>query len=273
VNVLAELRLHAESLATAVQQNPKFFAAVSHYVVRLRDAVASPSVDLTADEIRLLAQRIEAFWEQWRDHDTPGVAYFPPRETADTDATVKEINRLVTVIVSMKPGDFRAMLPTSDTAVQTAMRARSPESRPCIFVGHGRSSIWAKVKAYLEDDLGLAVVTYESEPRTGDSIVPILERMLGQVTFAVLILTAEDETPEGKHRPRQNVVHEAGLFQGRLGFKRAVLLVQEGVEEFSNVAGLQHIPFTGDRVEQAFYELQRVLEREKQLPQIGSRTG
>ena len=118
---------------------------------------------------------------------------------------------------------------------------------------------------FLEDELGLATVTYESEPRTGESIVPVLERMLDQATFAVLVLTAEDETPEGVWHARQNVVHEAGLFRGRLGFKRAVLLVQDGVEPFSNVHGLQHIPFAGENVEQTFYELERVLKRERQL--------
>lgn len=86
--------------------------------------------------------------------------------------------------------------------------------------------------------------------------------MLDEASFAVLILTAEDETASGSKRARQNVIHEAGLFQGRLGFRRAILLIQENLEDFSNVAGLQHIPFVGDRIEQTFYELQRVLKRE-----------
>jgi hypothetical protein len=41
-----------------------------------------------------------------------------------------------------------------------------------------------------------------------------------------------------------------------------VLLVQDGVEAFSNIAGLQYLPFARDNVEQTFYELQRVLKRE-----------
>jgi predicted nucleotide-binding protein len=86
--------------------------------------------------------------------------------------------------------------------------------------------------------------------------------MIDESSFAILILTAEDETASGSRRARQNVIHEAGMFQGRLGFKKAILLVQEGLEEFSNVAGLQHIPFSGDRIDQTFYELQRVLKRE-----------
>jgi predicted nucleotide-binding protein len=132
----------------------------------------------------------------------------------------------------------------------------------CVFIGHGRNPVWARLQLFLENDLQLATVTYESESRVGDSIVPILEKMLGEATFAVLILTAEDETASGGRRARQNVIHEAGLFQGRLGFRKAILLRQEGLEDFTNVAGLQYISFSGDRIEQTFWELQRVLKRE-----------
>ena len=78
----------------------------------------------------------------------------------------------------------------------------------------------------------------------------------------MLVLTGEDETAEGGKRARQNVIHEAGLFQGVLGFQRAVMLVQKGAEEFSNVAGLQYIEFEKDKIENCFWELQRVLKRE-----------
>ena len=161
--------------------------------------------------------------------------------------------------------DFSAILPERGVSKSASAREQSKQTRPCIFIGHGRNSVWARVKSHIEDDLNLAVVTYEAESRTGESIVPVLEMMLDQATFAVIVLTAEDETAEGSLRPRLNVVHEAGLFQGRLGFKRAVLLVQQGVETFSNVDGLQHIPFTGGSVEQSFYELGRALRREGQI--------
>ena len=36
----------------------------------------------------------------------------------------------------------------------------------------------------------------------------------------------------------------------------------DDIEEFSNLAGLQVIPFSGERIESSFYELQRMLERE-----------
>lgn len=74
-------------------------------------------------------------------------------------------------------------------------------------------------------------------------------------------MTSEDETAEGKIRARQNVIHEAGLFQGRLGFDKVIILKQDNIEEFSNIAGLQYIPFSGDNIEQTFYELQRKLKK------------
>lgn len=137
--------------------------------------------------------------------------------------------------------------------------------RPCVFIGHGHSPVWARLQLFLEKNLGLDTISYESEPHAGESIVPILERMLARATFAVLILTAEDETSSGAKRARQNVIHEAGLFQGKLGFKKAILLRQTNTEDFSNIAGLQYISFEGDKIDQVFWELQQVLKREGQL--------
>jgi predicted nucleotide-binding protein len=130
----------------------------------------------------------------------------------------------------------------------------------CVFIGHGRSKLWASVQVFLQNELKLKTVFYESESRIGESIVPVLDKMLNQATYAVLVLTAEDQNEKGDKRARQNVVHEAGLFQGRLGFEKAVLLVQRGLEGFSNVDGLQHIPFTDNNIEETFYQLQRALK-------------
>ena len=45
----------------------------------------------------------------------------------------------------------------------------------------------------------------------------------------------------GKINARMNVVHEAGLFQGRLGFTRSIVLLEEGCEEFSNIEEVRKV--------------------------------
>jgi predicted nucleotide-binding protein len=75
-------------------------------------------------------------------------------------------------------------------------------------------------------------------------------------------MTGEDEQADGKMHARMNVIHEAGLFQGRLGFSRAIVVLEEGCEEFSNIEGLGQIRFPKGNIKAAFEEIRRVLERE-----------
>ncbi len=59
-----------------------------------------------------------------------------------------------------------------------------------------------------------------------------------------------------------NVIHEAGLFQGRLGFERTIILLEEGCEEFSNIQGLGQIRFPSGNIKAIFEDIRHVLERE-----------
>jgi hypothetical protein len=264
MNALDELKIHADALAELVDENPKFFASIKHYVRQLKDATRQYRGKVGQSEFQLLAGKIENFFSQYRhDNSDSDFIYFPPAETANSDSTVKEINGLVNELAAMDEKSFNTLFPPENPSQSSAsIPDNQSTSMPCVFLGHGRSRLWARLKMFLEDELHLATVTYESESRVGESIIPILEKMLNQASFAVLVLTAEDETGEGNKRARQNVVHEAGLFQGRLGFRKAIVLQQQGLEGFTNVDGLQCIPFADDNIEQTFYELQRVLKRE-----------
>ena len=44
--------------------------------------------------------------------------------------------------------------------------------------------------------------------------------MLDSTACAIIILTAEEEKVDGSTQARMNVIHETGLFQGRLGFSK-----------------------------------------------------
>jgi len=63
-----------------------------------------------------------------------------------------------------------------------------------------------------------------------------------------------------------NVVHEAGLFQGRLGFQKAIILLEEGCEDFSNIDGLGRIGFPKGTISAKFEEIRAVLRREAGRP-------
>ena len=131
-----------------------------------------------------------------------------------------------------------------------------------IFIGHGRSLIWRDLKEHLQDKHGFTIESYESGARAGHVIRDILESMIENSKFAILILTAEDEQSDRRLRARQNVIHEAGLFQGRLGFQRAILIIEEGVEELSNFDGIQHIKFAKGNIKEVYGEVLATIRRE-----------
>jgi predicted nucleotide-binding protein len=131
-----------------------------------------------------------------------------------------------------------------------------------VFIGHGRSRVWKELKDFLQDRLELPWDEFNRIPVAGVTNTERLLQMLDQAAIAFMIMTAEDEQPNGSLRARENVVHEAGLFQGRLGFSKAIILLEEGCGEFSNITGLGQIRFPKDNIDAAFEEIRRVLERE-----------
>ena len=83
-------------------------------------------------------------------------------------------------------------------------------------------------EAFLQDRLHLDWEEFNREPVAGFSTKERLEAMLDNASFAFLVLTAEDEHFDGTAHARENVIHEVGLFQGRLGFKKAIILLEKG---------------------------------------------
>lgn len=269
-----------------MSEGPMSKAEVIEGLRRLHDNLIDISAKYKVEEFPLSVDRIV----RWKERAVIYVARIvSPREAdklsakfiktpgallrSELDTEVKRYRQALLALIEDIENDpfFQSPLsvaaapepaPPQPAATEPAQPPQATPTEHCVFIGHGRNVLWARLQIFLENDLGLKTINYESESRVGDSIVSIIESMLSQATFAVLVLTAEDETNLGEKRARQNVIHEAGLFQGRLGFRKTVLLRQEGVEEFSNVAGLQYISFSGDRIDQTFWELQRVLKRE-----------
>lgn len=141
--------------------------------------------------------------------------------------------------------------------------SRRPGNR--VFVGHGRSTVWLELRHFLEGRLGLAVEEFNGVSTAGRTTVERLKEMLDVTDFAFLIMTAEDDVADGSVRARQNVIHEIGLFQGRLGFDRAIILLEETCQKFSNVDGLTYIPFPKGNITAAYEKIRWALESAKIL--------
>jgi len=131
-----------------------------------------------------------------------------------------------------------------------------------IFIGHGRSPDWRELKDFVSDRLKLPWDEFNRVPVAGVTNITRLAQMLDQACFAFLVMTAEDEQADGNHHARMNVIHEVGLFQGRLGFERAIVLLEDGCEEFSNIQGLGQIRYPKGKISAIFEDIRAVLERE-----------
>ena len=81
--------------------------------------------------------------------------------------------------------------------------------------------------------------------------------------MAFLVMTAEDEHADGTRHARQNVVHEIGLFQAALGWRRAIVMLENGCSRFSNLDGLTTIDFPSGDIMARSEEIRGVLTRER----------
>jgi predicted nucleotide-binding protein len=111
------------------------------------------------------------------------------------------------------------------------LKSNFPKNK--VFIGHGRSQVWRDLKDFIKDRLDLNWDEFNRESTAGLATKERLEEMLQNAGFAFLIMTAEDEYVDQTLHARENVIHEIGLFQGKLGFRKAIVLLEEGCQEFS----------------------------------------
>lgn len=248
--LIKELQLLSDGLWECAKNNIKFFSAIQSYIRKLAEFDFSELNEDGIRELTLYADKIEEFFFNYRHY------LAAPKEAVGNDRTARRIYEIVKALSELSQDKLK--LEIESTKPKTKLKS-SGDGR--IFIGHGRNNLWARVQIFLNDELKLKTLFFESESRTSESITNILNDFLDKSSFAIIVFTAEDETADGKIRARQNVIHEVGLFQGRIGFDKVIILKQEGIEEFTNIAGLQYIPFSNDNIEQTFYELQRKLKK------------
>jgi len=256
----------------------------------LQDATRAllPS-DAEEGKLRRRTMNVEVDGAEWR-HDDPneffadyrrsdgGTHYWVEYESRELDVIVIDVWRTLTTVSVQGPdrgtilttvsvqgpdrGTIERVFEIFESALEQSRVPERPKAKPTVFIGHGHSQAWRDLKDHLRDKHGYPVISFETGARAGHAIRDVLENMLSSSDFAVLVMTGEDEIIDGRVRARQNVVHEAGLFQGRLGFTRAIALVEEEVETFSNIEGIAQIRFKPGSIQSTFGDVLATLKRE-----------
>jgi sugar/nucleoside kinase (ribokinase family) len=156
--------------------------------------------------------------------------------------------------------------------LQSSEQLTGPGTRPTgVLVAHDGGAGWETLRRFLEEDCGLTVHALARDVANGDEYARLMSERLGWCGFAVCVLSASRLMAGGGRRASEDVVHQAGIFQGYYGFGRVAILAEEGCEAPSNIGGLIRLDFASGRIDATFLELERMLVREGFLQRGGSR--
>ena len=276
-NSLTGLGVHEgiENMEKSVDYSATYFSAeILQAALRKIDELSDDSgvcytrLKVSINDARWTHDDIKEFWADYR-RSTGSVEFI----VATTNSRERMLNVFIwgadndrkTYVVVKAPtrGEIEGVFDVFERAVEDSKLPEEPNQvRGKIFLGHGRSSLWRELHNHLRDMHYLDVEAYEVGARAGHAVRDILETMLQSSSMAFLVMTGEDETADEKYQARQNVVHELGLFQGRLGFARAIALVEDGTKLFTNMEGIQQIRFSKGNIQGTFGEVLATIKRE-----------
>lgn len=144
--------------------------------------------------------------------------------------------------------------------IRSLASERRPDGLPNgVFIAHGAHPEWLAVQRFIEERFELPVYSFESGSWGGRQVTEALADYLERCGFAICVLTAEDFTGDGRRLARQNVVHEVGLFQGRHGFDRVMVLAEEGCDFVPQAAEPYTISFPRNGISRTFYQLDEMI--------------
>lgn len=148
-----------------------------------------------------------------------------------------------------------------ETAAAECSIPEPPATRPAVLIAHGHSDTWKTVRDGPRKN-DYEVDAYEEGARSGLTITDIVSGMAEGAGFGVAVLTADDEQSDGQLRARQNVIHETGYMHATFGVPKVAILLEAGVEQFTNTAGVQYIGFPQGQPLMAMGDLLAHLRRE-----------
>lgn len=230
----------------------------------------------TADDLRLLRQELQKFGDynavlieqifstsykadRYRNTQS-SLSYAPEMVYENLEAELSSLDEHINYLES----DINILDILNESPDAASTEKKIPTN--VVFIGHGHSSEWLKLEKFLTKTLHLDTEEFDGEPSAGYSVKERLQQMLGKASFAFIVMTGENQRDEtAKRYARDSVIHEVGLFQGRLGFEKAIILLEDGCETFSNAQGVVYIPFAKGDLMSASEKIRAVLKREKMI--------
>ncbi len=217
-----------------------------------RDMAARP--DLVMGGSQMWTMRARALLSRIYGDDAPQVDFWCPKPSADPTSLTPQ-QRIRSRLVHLE-------------RLGTTLNVST--DKPKIFIDHGRSQEWLKLRIFLTQKLNLVCDELNIEPNAGVQTASRIETMLSAARMAFLVMTAEDTHEDGSLHARENLIHELGLFQAALGSQRAIVMIENGCSRFSNLDGLTTINFPSQDIMARSEQVRETLERELVIPRTGA---
>lgn len=160
--------------------------------------------------------------------------------------SMSTLGHTVTVGIDASDGQIRGLRSLVLDLLQQKIDADLLPAPPAfkVFIGHGGDPQWKYLHRALNDTHGIVAEAFESSERSGYHTLVVIDQMVRSSAVAVVVMTGEDQMGDGQLRARENVVHEVGFCQGALGIENTIVVLESGVSEPSNIAGLTQIRFS-----------------------------
>ena len=177
--------------------------------------------------------------------------------------TIKEYKDNIQRQINQMKGDIeRADLigcVVDTVAAVVPIQAEEPKKLSSdVFIVHGHNNEMKQAVARTISTLGLNPIVLHEQPNAGKTIIEKFESNAKRITFAVILLSADDlaasvreldgiknEEIKGKlsFRARENVVFEMGYFAGKLNRSNVFFLLQEGVSKPGDLDGIVYTAY------------------------------
>lgn len=149
-----EIQILSEGLWESMKTDLKFFSPIQSFGKKLSE------IDLTkksaVDEAILYWTKIEEYFDKYRKKPDTDVFYFEPHLISSNNDSVIRIGQLLKKLKALSTEELENEIETLKP--KSVLKS---DGKGYIFIGHGRSKLWARLQIYLRDDLNLKTIAFE----------------------------------------------------------------------------------------------------------------